>query len=308
MADDRIGFIGLGVMGGWMARHLAGAGLPLTVFDLNPAAIDALQAEHPGVQRAALPAEVAAASDVVLTMLPSGKEVTAVTLGQGGLIEGFRPGALLLDTSSSAPWHVREIHAALAEKGVGMVDAPVSGAEVGARTGNLVFMVGGSKPDVARVEKLFEIMGKAHFHLGPIGSGDVMKAMNNLLTAVALTATTEVLLVGKKCGLDPAIMNDVLDISTGESWITRTHYRARVFNRAFDDTFTFDLMRKDMHIAADIAAGADMPMPVSLEALQLWDELQPGLPKGSAISRLSYALEQRTGVTLVSPTDDEAGG
>lgn len=301
---DRIGFIGLGVMGGHMARHLATAGLTMTVFDLNAGAIDALQAEHPAVESAASPAEVAAVSDVVITMLPSGKEVAAVALGPGGLAEGFRPGCLLLDTSSSAPWHTREVHAALAERGVGMIDAPVSGAEVGARTGTLVFMVGGAKPDVARVASLLEIMGKAHFHLGPIGSGDVMKAMNNLLTAVALTATTEIMLVGKKCGLDPAVMNDVLDISTGESWITRTHYRSRVFNRAFDDTFTFDLMRKDMHIAADIAAEAQMPTPVSSEALRLWDDLQPELPKGSAISRLSYVLEQRTGVTLVSPDSE----
>jgi 3-hydroxyisobutyrate dehydrogenase-like beta-hydroxyacid dehydrogenase len=297
---ERVGFVGLGVMGGNMARHLAAAGLRMTVYDLNPDAALALQAEHPAVTVAATPAEVAARSDVVVTMLPTGKEVAAVALGPNGLAEGLRPGCLLLDTSSSAPWHTRETHAALAARGVAMVDAPVSGAEVGARTASLVFMVGGAKADVARVAPLLEIMGKAHFHLGPIGSGDVMKAMNNLLTAVALTATTEVLMVGKKCGLDPAVMNDVLDISTGESWITRTHYRARVFNRAFDDTFTFDLMRKDMHIAADIAEGAEMPIPVAREALRLWDDLQPDLPKNSAISRLSWALEQRTGVTLVS--------
>jgi len=301
MADERIGFVGLGVMGGWMARHLAAAGLELSVFDLNPAAMEALQAEHPAVRRGASPAEVAAAADIVVTMLPTSREVASVTLGPNGLVEGFRPGALLLDTSSSVPSDTKALHAELASRGVAMIDAPVSGAEVGARGGNLVFMVGGAKEDVARVEKLFEIMGKAHFHLGPIGSGDVMKSMNNLLTAVALTATTEVLLLGTKYGLDPTIMNDVLDISTGESWITRTHYRARVFNRAFDDTFTFDLMLKDMNIAGGLAAEADMPMPVSHEAVQLWNELQKDLPKGSAISRLSYLLEQRTGVTLVSP-------
>ena len=303
MADDRIGFIGLGVMGGWMARHLAAAGLELTVFDLSPAAIDALQAEHPAVKRGATPAEVAAASDIVITMLPTSRVVAEVTLGPGGLIEGLRPGMMLLDTTSSAPPDAKTLHAILAEKGVAMVDAPVSGAELGARTATLVFMVGGAKEDVARAEKLFEIMGKAHFHLGPVGSGDVMKSMNNLLTAVHLTATTEVLMLGAKYGLDPTVMNDVLDISTGESWVTRTHYRARVFNRAFDDTFTFDLMLKDMNIARDLAASLDLPMPISKEAEDLWNELQKELPLGSAISRFSYLMEQRTGVMLVPPAE-----
>ena len=301
MSKERIGFIGLGVMGGAMARHLAAAGYEMTVLDLNPAAVDRLRGEHPHVRAVGTPTEVAAASDIVITMLPSGKEVVSTALGEHGLIHGFRPGSLLLDTSSSAPWHTKEASATLAENGIAMVDAPVSGAEVGARTAELVFMVGGAAEDVARVKPLLDVMGKASFHLGPIGSGDVMKAMNNLLTAVALTATTEILLVGTRCGLDPAVMNDVLDISTGESWITRTHYRARVFNRAFDDSFTFDLMLKDMNIAGDIAEGADVPMPVSNEARRLWSDLQRDLPKNSAISRLSYALEQRTGVTLVSP-------
>ncbi|MGH6991339.1 MAG: NAD(P)-dependent oxidoreductase, partial [Stellaceae bacterium] len=150
MATERLGFIGLGVMGLPMAGHLAKAGYRLTVHDRDSARAARLKADHPGIAVAPTPDAVAAAADIVITMLPSGREVGEIALGTGGLIEGFGPGALLLDTSSAEPWLTRETAARLHEAGIAMVDAPVSGAEAGAKAAELVFMVGGATADVAR--------------------------------------------------------------------------------------------------------------------------------------------------------------
>ena len=186
MATERLGFIGLGVMGTPMAGHLAKAGYRVTAFDCDPARVASLAASSATVAAALSPKDVAAASDIVITMLPSGKEVNDVALGGYGIVHGLKPGGLLLDTSSSDPRDTRATAAKLAERGIAMVDAPVSGAEAGAKSAQLVFMVGGEARDVARVRPLLDILGKTHFHLGPTGSGHVMKAINNLVTAVTL--------------------------------------------------------------------------------------------------------------------------
>ena len=295
---QRLGFIGLGVMGGPMAGHLAAAGYTVTAYDLGSAAIERLQALHPRVTAAATPAALAASCDIVITMLPSGREVREVALGPDGLIEGFKPGALLLDTSSAEPWLTQEVAARLAGVGVAMVDAPVSGAEVGAKAAELVFMVGGDAADVARVTPILEVLGKAHFHLGPIGSGHVMKAINNLISAVTLTATTEGLLAGVSYGLDPVVMNDVLDVSTGMSWVSQTHFRSRVFNRKFDDAFKFDLMKKDVDIANRLAADHELDLPHFGLVQNLWAAIQADAPRGASISHLVRALEAKAGIEL----------
>src|SRR4051812_47259831 len=157
MAVERVGFIGLGVMGGPMAGHLAAAGYPVALFDLNPAAAERVKAAGGEVSIAASPRAVAEASDIVVTMLPSGREVREIALGQGGLIEGFKAGSLLLDTSSAEPWLTQEVAGRLKALGVAMVDAPVSGAEAGAKAAELVFMVGGDPADIARVRPLLEV-------------------------------------------------------------------------------------------------------------------------------------------------------
>jgi 3-hydroxyisobutyrate dehydrogenase len=138
---------------------------------------------------------------------------------------------LLLDTSSSEPWYTKEIAAGLSAAGVAMVDGPVSGAEVGALSAELVFMVGGDSASVNRVLPLLKILGKRVFHLGPLGSGHVMKSINNLITALTFIGTAEGLVVGKKSGLDPAVMNEILCESTGMSWITRSHIAQRILTR-----------------------------------------------------------------------------
>ena len=186
-------------------------------------------------------------------MLPSGKPVQEVALGEDGLIHGFAEGALLLDTSSSQPWLTLETAEALAGSGVAMVDAPVSGAEIGAQTGQLVFMVGGEPAALDRVMPLLEVMGKQVFHLGGIGAGHTMKCLNNMITAMTFMATAEGLAIGKKLGLDPEVMTDVLNESTGMSWISQTHIKQRITSRTFDDAFKLELMVKDIGIAMRLA-------------------------------------------------------
>lgn len=300
MEKQALGFIGLGVMGAPMAQHLAMAGHDLTIYDLNEAATAKLQAECSGVKVASSPATVAAASEIVVTMLPSGREVHEIVLGDEGLLKGFAIGALLLDTSSSEPWLTQEIASRLADAGVAMVDAPVSGAEVGAIDAELVFMVGGDHADVARVRPLLDVMGRQSFHLGPIGAGHAMKSINNLITAVTFMATAEGLIIGKRYGLDPAVMNDVLNVSTGMSWISQTHISQRIISRHFDDPFKLDLMMKDIDIALRVADDQGLELPLSEAAQTLWRQAQSVLTEGSSVSELVRTLEIRTGVELTA--------
>jgi len=299
MDKPSIGFIGLGVMGTPMASHLARAGYTLAVMDLNHAAADALADDFASITAARSAREIGEQSDIVITMLPSGAPVQETTIGPGGLIETMRPGSLLLDTSSSEPWYTTATAEKLASAGIAMVDAPVSGAEAGAKAGELVFMVGGAEADVARVLPLLDMMGKHHFHLGPLGAGHIMKSLNNLITAVTFMATGEGLLAGKRAGLDPSKMIDVLNLSTGMSWVGQTHFQQRIFNRRFDDPFKLDLMVKDVGIALRVAEAEGVDLPLSQEAAQLWRAIQAGQPAGASVSRLIAGMEERAGVDLV---------
>jgi 3-hydroxyisobutyrate dehydrogenase len=296
----RIGFIGLGVMGLPMAGHLAKAGYALTAYDINQESMARLQKASPTVGLATSPQTVAAKSDIVITMLPSGREVREAALGPNGIRNGLKPGGLLLDTSSSEPEFTKEIAAGLAASNIAMVDAPVSGAEAGAIAAELVFMVGGEAQSVARVKPLLDVLGRKMFHLGPVASGHAMKSINNLITSVTFLATAEGLVIGKAFGLDPGVMNDVLNESTGMSWISRTHISQRILSRRFDDPFKLDLMVKDINIALGLAAGLKLDLPLSSTTLRLWLQTQATIEKGSSVSELVRALEQRTGVQLTT--------
>jgi len=186
MVSLKIGFIGLGVMGTPMATHLANAGHTLTLFDAHAESARSLAALLPGATAVDTAQAVGAASDIVVTMLPNGEVVQQVVLGAQGLMHGMKPGTLLLDTSSAEPWVSEQTGKALGEKGVAMVDAPVSGAQWGAQEARLVFMVGGADDDVARVRPLLDLMGRAVFHLGGLGAGHAMKCLNNCITSMTL--------------------------------------------------------------------------------------------------------------------------
>ena len=295
-----IGFVGLGVMGVPMARHLGQAGHRVQGFDVAPVALERLQAAHGSATPCSSARQAAHGADVVFTMLPNGRVVRDTVLAADGIAAGLRAGAVLVDTSSSEPWLTRETAAALAARGASMVDAPVSGAQWGAEAADLVFMVGGADADVQRVRPLLDVMGKQIFHLGPLGAGHTMKCLNNLVTAMTLTATAEVLATGTRCGLDPAVMTDVLNASTGGSWITRTHIHQRVISRRFDDPFKLELMLKDIGIALGVAREAGVDMPLCEAGHPLWQEADRAQGPGVSVSELVRWIEQREGVTITS--------
>lgn len=298
MNKPHIGFIGLGIMGTPMSRHLAEAGYELLLYDLNTAPANKLAEEYENASVAENPQAVAEGSDIVITMLPSGRPVQEVTLGENGLIYGFRPGSLLLDTSSSEPNLTTETAKALKEKGVFMVDAPVSGAQWGAEAAELVFMVGGDQDAVSRVHPILDIMGNRVFHLGPLGSGHVMKSINNLITAVTFLATAEGLIIGKKSGLDPDIMTDVLNESTGMSWISRTQIKQRIISRKFDDPFKLGLMFKDVTIAVEKAKELGLDIPLSFKGRDIWKRAAEFNHIGGSISEMVKYVEDTTGIRI----------
>ena len=312
MEAQHIGFIGLGVMGAPMATHLAKAGHHLWLHDAQTdLALNLATAIGPQAVALEDPRAVGAHSDIVFTMLPHGQVVQSVALGLDqpgfGLINGLKAGGLLVDTSSCEPWLTRQTAQALAERGIGMIDAPVSGAQWGAQAAELVFMVGGASADLARVRPLLDVMGKSVFHLGEVGCGHAMKAINNCITAITLMNTTEGLLAGQRYGLDPAVMVDVLNASTGGSWVAQTHFHQRVFNRAFDDPFKLALMVKDMGIAMQLAEQTQTPAPVWAVAQALWQQAQSSASDQASVSELVRWMETQTGTPLHAGQPGDSG-
>jgi len=295
---EAVGFVGLGVMGAPMAANLAAAGYTVMVYDIDVARAADLAAGHPTMSVAPSPRAMAQACGIVVTMLPTGKHVREVLFGDDGLMQGFKPGALLVDTSSSEPAHTKQTAARLAEAGIAMVDAPVSGAEPGAKAGELVFMVGGDEAAVARAMPLLDVMGKKALHLGPSGSGHAMKCINNLVTAITFMATGEGLIMGSKYGLDPAVMNEVMNESTSGSWITRNHIPQRIISRTFDDQFKFALLLKDVNIALGLSDELALPSPLSTAAQKLWLDVARDIADGDSVSEMVRVQENRAGVQI----------
>jgi 3-hydroxyisobutyrate dehydrogenase-like beta-hydroxyacid dehydrogenase len=244
---------------------------------------------------------VAALSEIVITMLPNGRVVHEVCLGEQGLIHGFKAGSLLLDTSSAEPWITQQTAEALKAKGVEMVDAPVSGAQWGAQEANLVFMVGASAENLEKVRPLLKVMGPKVHHLGGLGAGHTMKCINNTITSMTLSATAEGLVVGKHHGLDPSAMIDVLNDSTGGSWISQTHFKQRVINRRFDDPFKLALMLKDIGIAMDLSLQGSLSTPMFAVGQQLWSAASRAAGPDASVSELVRWVEKQSGTEISPP-------
>jgi 3-hydroxyisobutyrate dehydrogenase len=294
----RIGFIGLGVMGGAMAGHLARGGHALTLYDIAPGAARKVARRHKGARAAGSPRAVAESSEVVFTMLPEGTAVRECVFGANGLAVGFKRRSILVDTSSAEPWLTRETAARLAEQGVTMIDAPVSGASEGARSATLVFMCGGEAAALKRVRPLLALMGKHVFHLGPVGSGHAMKAVNNLATALTVLGTAEAMLIGKAYGLSPAAMLDVINASTARSFASEVRFGPQVIERRFDDAFRLALMLKDVSIANRLADEQGVGVPVSALGEQLWRAANTALGDGACVLDVVRWYERTTGVEL----------
>ena len=291
MTTETIGFIGVGTMGQPMARCLGAAGFGLVVNDIDAGTAETFAVEI-GATVAPTPKDVAEAARIVVTMLPSGADVCAVALGAGGLADGFAPGSILIDMSSSEPSGTQALAADLAERGFGMIDAPVSGGRAKAVDGTLTLIVGGDGGVIDRCQPVLEAMGGAIFRTGPVGSGHAIKALNNLLNASGLLAGAEALLIGKRFGLDLDIVVDVINASTGMNHATQNKFKQRVFSRTFDSGFALDLMVKDLDIALGLARETQTPVPYAAQARETWAAAALNLGRGQDHTDMVRWLEQ----------------
>jgi 3-hydroxyisobutyrate dehydrogenase len=185
-----------------------------------------------------------------------------------------------------------------------MIDAPVSGAQWGAEQANLVFMVGGAPPEVDRIRPILELLGRAVFRCGPIGSGHIMKSINNTITAMTFLATAEGLALGKRAGLDPTAMNAVLNESTGGSWITAHHIDQRILSGTYDDPFRLELMLKDIHIACQLARDRGVPLPFAFHCEAAYESASRLAGPGRSLSDLVRWVEHTTGVAVTRGSDE----
>jgi 3-hydroxyisobutyrate dehydrogenase len=222
----------------------------LSVYDRSAAAIEVVVAET-GAAACANPAAVGAASDVVITMLPTGSDVADVVLG--GVLDGLPAGVLIVDMSSSAPAETRALGRVVAAAGCRLVDAPVSGGVARAADGMLTIMAGGAPEDVGACTSLFEVLGARTFHMGPLGAGHAAKALNNAVSAAGLVAALEALIVGQAAGVDPGVLLEVLNASTGRNYATENKVEQFVFTRSYASGFALRLMAKDVATATDLA-------------------------------------------------------
>jgi 2-hydroxy-3-oxopropionate reductase len=255
---DRIGFIGLGIMGRPMARNLLAAGFDLTVHSRSPGPVDELVAA--GAASASSPVAVTRASDVTITMLPDTPDVELVLGGEDGVIEGVAPGALVIDMSTIDPEPTRRLAARFDEHGVAMLDAPVSGGERGAIDAALSIMVGGDARAFERARPVFEALGRTIVHVGPPGAGQVCKACNQLVVAATIEAVAEALALAERAGVDAERVREALLGGFAGSKILEVHGR-RMLDRTFEPGFRARLHAKDARIVLSAArdVGADLP-------------------------------------------------
>lgn len=260
---DRVGFIGLGIMGMPMARNLMGAGYELTVHNRSRHKAEAL-----GAAVADSPAAVARRSDIVITMLPDSPDVQQVVTGDDGVLDGIEDGALLVDMSTISPMVTRELAALADERGGAMLDAPVSGGDVGATDGTLSIMVGGEQAAFRRMLPLFEVMGKTVNHVGPSGAGQVVKAANQVVVAVTLTAVAEAIVLGSRGGVEPAKILDVLGGGLAGNKVMEVK-REKFLSHTFEPGFRTELHHKDLGIALATAREYGVAIPATALVDQL---------------------------------------
>jgi 2-hydroxy-3-oxopropionate reductase len=268
---DTVGFIGLGIMGKPMAKNLIEAGHELVVFNRTQSKAEELAGD--GATVAGSPREVAERSDVIITMLPDSPQVEEVLVGENGVLEGIKEGALVVDTSTISPVVTEELAAKVKEKGASMLDAPVSGGDVGAIEGTLSIMVGGSEEDFERARPLFEAMGKTVTHVGETGAGQVVKAANQIVVALTIEAVSEALVLGSKGGVAPEKILDVLGGGLAGNKVMEVK-REKMLTHSFDPGFRIELHHKDLGIA--LAAGREygVTLPVTAVVDQMLQELK----------------------------------
>jgi 2-hydroxy-3-oxopropionate reductase len=267
----KIGFIGLGIMGKPMARNLRKAGHEMVVYDLRPETVAELVRE--GAQACTSSGDVAARSDVVITMLPNSPEVKEAALGRGGILEGIRPGSVFVDMSSIAPLASREISAAFASKGIPMLDAPVSGGEPKAIEGTLAIMVGGPEEAFHRVKDILAVMGASVTRVGEIGSGNVAKLANQIIVALNIAALSEAMVLAAKAGVDPEMVFKAIRGGLAGSTVMEAKM-PMILAGNFKPGFRIELHIKDLLNALDTAHSLGVPVPLSSLVLEFMEALK----------------------------------
>jgi 3-hydroxyisobutyrate dehydrogenase len=285
----RIGFIGIGRMGWPMAIRLIEAGFTVAVQDAVPGRALEFARAHGGIATSSA-AEAAQGADAIITMLPTSRDVATV-------LAAIRPalarGAVVIEMSSGEPSATRAMAAELVPLGVAMVDAPVSGGVARAETGSLAIMTGGDTVPLERVEPVLRAMGGSITRCGDVGAGQAMKALNNLVSAAGFLVSVEALLIGSRFGLDPSVMVDVLNASTGMNNSTQRKLKQFVLSRKFNSGFGLDLMVKDLSIALQVGRETATPTPLAAQTREMWAAAAALLGPGqdhTAAARFSEAL------------------
>lgn len=269
-----IAFVGLGNMGTPMAARLAAKGFTLALYDVRPEAVEAFVASHGG-RAATSAADAARAADVAITMLPTDAVVRGVALGPDGLADGLEPGSILIDMSTSDPRATVETGAALAARGLRLIDAPVMGGVAFARDGSLVVLTGGADGDIARCLPVFEAVGRRVFRCGALGSAHALKAIANYVNATALINFIEAFAIGRKFGLDTATMVDALrEMCTGRQHPFEKKVIPEVLTRNFTTGMALGLIAKDVSIAADFGRSIGVMTPLADCVCDIWGKAE----------------------------------
>jgi 3-hydroxyisobutyrate dehydrogenase-like beta-hydroxyacid dehydrogenase len=295
VGEPVIGFIGVGRMGLPMASRLLAAGHSLVVYDLRPEALDAIAAK--GARLAASPAAVASAAEIVMASLPRPEIVREVALGERGIVAGSRR-RVFVDLSTTGPHAARTIAAELAQRGVIAIDAPVSGGVAGAVKGTLAVMVSGSEQECEALRPLLAAIGKVFYIGDRPGLGQMMKLINNLLSATAVAATSEAVVLGVKAGLDAKVMIDVINAGSGRNTASEDKFPRAILPRRFDQGFALGLMAKDVKLCIEAADALEVPMWIGNAVKQMW---LYGLGQGGPdqdFTELIKHIEKWAGVTV----------
>ena len=277
----KIGFIGIGAMGTPMAANLAKAGYKLVIYDTDAKRTEALAATRE-IEVADSLAAVGSVCGTVITMLPDGKIVRKALCGQD---DGFKdcvaatlkPGALIVDMSSSSPIGTRELGALLEKRGIKLIDAPVSNGVKGATAATLAIMVGGDPALFAQMKPLFEKMGNQIFHAGPLGAGHAVKALNNYVSAAGLVAASEAVVAGRRFGLDAGVIVDILNASSGMNNTTKNKFRQHMLSGTFGAGFVTGLMAKDVRTALEVVKSTGTPSELAEPCTAIWNKMEQDL-------------------------------
>jgi len=295
MAEQTLGFIGVGRMGGRMARRLLDAGYALTMYDTSDQAAEALMAQ--GAHRADSPSAVASAAEIVLASLPTPPVVEAVALGPKGVIEGSRA-RIFIDTSTTGATYARRVAQGLAAKGIVAVDAPVSGGIAGAERGTLAVMVSCPEDTLSVVKPVLDSIGRVFFVGRQPGQGQTMKLLNNLLSATAMAISSEAVVMGVKAGLDPQQIIDVINAGSGRNTATQDKIPRCVLPRTFDFGFALGLLSKDIRLCLEEADALGVPMVVGSAVRQMLAIAEASEGTDADMTEIVKPIEKRAGVTV----------